>query len=141
MIGQHLHKYDLQLCAYAVENVAQHMGMIFPPLPEEDAALLKTPAQQPTKPKPSRFRRRVENALAGQPLLLGYLQRAQDYNPGVEEVHLLLNDAELRVVTPSGFRPPFSKQKSRRTPACAAWKSALEAQWSHHRTSLPGGGL
>jgi hypothetical protein len=37
-------------------------------------------------------------------------------------------DPKEWVVTPSGFRPPFSRQQSRRTPACAAWKSALEAQ-------------
>ena len=70
MIGQHLHKFDLQLCAYAVDNLAQHMD----------------------RPK---FAAQVDKILNGRPLLLDYLKNAGEKSIEAEDVRLLLNNKEL----------------------------------------------
>lgn len=70
MTGQHLHDFDLQLCAYAVENVAQHMAR-------------------------PRFAARLAEILAPRPLLLAYLKNAADRSLDAEDVRLVLHDKEL----------------------------------------------
>ena len=73
MTVPHLHTFDLQLCAHAVENVAQHLG------------------------RPS-FAAQVDKALANRPLLRDYLKKAADPSLEAEEARLLLNDSELNAL-------------------------------------------
>lgn len=71
MIGNHLHAFDLELCAYAVDNVAQYMARPW-------------------------YAARIADSLAARSLLLGYLQNAADPSLDAEDVRLTLHDDELQ---------------------------------------------
>jgi hypothetical protein len=71
MIGQHLHRFDLQLCDSALGNIVQHLDR-------------------------PRFAAQVAKALEAQPLLRDHLKTAADPSLDAEEARLLLHESELR---------------------------------------------